>query len=412
MNPTLHIALRFLTQRRRAFFLSLGGVVFGVAIFICAQAQTAGFEKNFIDSNLGTNGGLILSERIQAPVSGLFASGKPSNMNAAHRRYLEGITDPGGIMRVSRQFSNVAACTPVLRGLLSARAGFETATVTLFGIDPATYVETTNLRSQITDGRFDDFRNNPQSVIIGSRLAEALAVKAGDTLQLLSPGGDFQRFSVAAVARSGIGSQDASRIYTHRRIAQRLLLKPYGASMIIYKLRDPEQAPALARHFEMLFQHVAESWQEREEGNLQLFATLQISAAITVSLIILLAGFGIFNVLTMSVLSKLKEIAILRSMGYRRGDISSIFLWQGAMIAITGSLVGCLAGALMTWGVSHIPIKVRGLLYANHFLVAWNWRHYFWATILALIAVFIASYVPARRAGLLSPVVTLRGSSG
>jgi len=114
VNPTLHIALRFLTQRRRAFFLSLVGVVFGVAIFICAQAQTAGFEKNFIDSNLGTNGGLILSERIQAPVSGLFASGKPSNMNAAHRRYLEGITDPGGIMRVSRQFSNVAACTPVL----------------------------------------------------------------------------------------------------------------------------------------------------------------------------------------------------------------------------------------------------------------------------------------------------------
>ncbi len=412
MSPSLYIALRFLTHRKRAFFLSVGGVVFGVAIFICAQAQTAGFEKNFIDANLGTNGGLVLSARIQAPASGLFAAAKTSNLNAAHRRYLEGITDPAGIMRVSRQFSNVAACTPVLRGLLSARAGFETASVTLFGIDPLTYIETTNLRSQIADGHFDDFRNNPRSVIVGSRLADALAVRAGDTLQLLSPGGDYQRFTVAALARSGIGSEDARRIYVHRRIAQRLLLKPYAASMIVYKLRDPEEAPALARHFEMLFQHVAESWQEREEGNLQLFATLQISAAITVSLIILLAGFGIFNVLTMTVLSKLKEIAILRSMGYRRGDISSIFLWQGALIGLVGSVVGCLFGALMTWGVSHIPIKVRGLLYANHFLVSWNWSHYFWATVLAIIAVFIASYVPARRAGLLSPVVTLRGSSG
>ena len=162
----------------------------------------------------------------------------------------------------------------------------------------------------------------------------------------------------------------------------------------------------------MLFQHVAESWQEREEGNLQLFATLHISAAITVSLIILLAGFGIFNVLTMTVLSKLKEIAILRSMGYRRGDISAIFLWQGALIGVVGSILGCLVGALMTWGVSRVPIKVRGLLYANHFLVSWNWHHYFWATVLAIIAVFIASYVPARRAGFLSPVVTLRGSGG
>ncbi len=412
MTPSLHIALRFLTHRKRAFFLSLGGVVFGVAIFICAQAQTAGFEKNFIDANLGTNGGLVLSARIEKPASGMFAAARNSNVNAAHRRFFEGITDPGGIMRVSRQFSNVAACTPVLRGLLSARAGFETASVTLFGIDPATYVETTNLRRQISGGKFDDFRNNPRSVIVGSRLAEALGVQAGDTLELLSPGGQFQRFTVAALARSGIGSEDARRIYVQRRIAQKLLRKPYGASMIVYKLRDPAEAPALARHFEMLFQHVAESWQEREEGNLQLFATLQISAAITVSLIILLAGFGIFNVLTMTVLSKLKEIAILRSMGYRRGDISAIFLWQGALIGVLGSLVGCLAGALMTWGVSHIPIKVRGLLYADHFLVAWDWRHYFWATILAIIAVFIASYVPARRAGWLSPVVTLRGSGG
>src|SRR5437879_8568751 len=82
-----------------------------------------------------------------------------------------------------------------------------------------------------------------------------------------------------------------------------------------------------------------------------------MSVAITVSLIILLAGFGIFNVLTMSVLAKIKEIAILRSMGYRRIDISSIFLWQGALIAAAGSLLGCSLGALMTWGVSHVDRK-------------------------------------------------------
>jgi lipoprotein-releasing system permease protein len=81
------------------------------------------------------------------------------------------------------------------------------------------------------------------------------------------------------------------------------------------------------------------------------------------------------------------------------------------MIAVAGSLIGCLVGALFTWGVSHIPIRVRGLIYANHFLVTWDWRHYVWATVLAIIAVFIASYVPARRAAQLAPVATLRGSS-
>lgn len=129
------------------------------------------------------------------------------------------------------------------------------------------------------------------------------------------------------------------------------------------------------------------------------------------SLIILLAGFGIFNVLTMTVLSKIKEIAILRSIGYSRRDISAIFLWQGALIAALGSLIGCICGGLMVIGVSHIPLRVRGLLYADYFPVASDWHHYLWATLLALIAVAIATWVPAHRAGLLPPVATLRGSS-
>ena len=409
MTPPLYIALRFLSHRRRSFVLSLSGVVFGVAIFICTQAQTQGFANDFIRSTLGSNGALVMRSSLQSSPSGLMAA--PKNGNATRRRALEGITDAAEIMRVSRQFSNVVSCSPVLRGTLSARAGFENATVDLFGIEPAPHLQTTDLARQIIDGSLDDFRNNPTTVIVGARLARTLGLNAGDTMQLLSPGGEFWRFTVAAIARSGVGAVDAGRIYSHAKVAQKLLHKPFPASMIIYKLRDADRAPALATHFESLFQHDTESWQEREEGNLQLFLTLRLSAAITVSLIILLAGFGIFNVLTMTVLSKIKEIAILRSMGYRRSDIRSIFLWQGAMIAVAGSAIGCILGALMTWGVSHIPIRVRGLLYANHFLVAWNWHHYFWATVLAIIAVFIASYVPARRAGALPPVATLRGSS-
>jgi lipoprotein-releasing system permease protein len=412
VTPPLYIALRFLSQRKRAFILSLSGVVFGVAIFICTQAQTQGFAKNFIDSTLGSNGALLLRSRFQSANSGLLVPPKNVRDPSKPRRHsLDGITNAPEIMRVSRQFADVAACSAVLRGNVSARAGFDNATVDLFGIDAASHLQTTNLAQHINAGSLDDFRNNPNAVIIGSRLADSLQARPGDGLQLLSPGGEYRRFVIAATARSGVGVVDAVRVYCHVRVAQTLLRKPFAASMIVYKLRDPERAPAVARAFENLFNHDAQSWQDREEANLQLFITLRLSAAITVSLIILLAGFGIFNVLTMSVLSKIKEIAILRSMGYRARDISSIFLWQGVMIAVAGSIIGCLAGALLTWGVSHIPIRVRGLIYANHFLVTWDWRHYFWATVLAIVAVFIASYVPARRAALLAPVATLRGSS-
>lgn len=413
MTPPLHIALRFLHHRKRSFLLSLSGVIFGVAIFICTQAQTEGFARQFIASTLGSNGALILRSRFQPLGTGLPVPPKDTSLHrrGTHRRYIEGITNAREIMRVSRQFSNVAACSPVLRGTISARSGFENATVDLFGIEAPLHLQTTDLKEQLIGGSFDDFRDNPGAVIVGSRLSQELNLAVGDAFQLLSPSGEYWRFTVAAIARSGVGSVDASRVYAHVKVAQTLLRKPFPASMIVYKLRDPNRAPALASHFETLFQHSSQSWQEREAGNLQLFLTLRISAAITVSLIILLAGFGIFNVLTMSVLSKVKEIAILRSMGYRRSDISAIFLWQGAMIAGAGAVIGCLAGALLTWGVSKIPIRVRGLIVTDHFLVTWDWRHYFWATLLAAIAVAIASYVPARRAARLAPVATLRGSS-
>jgi lipoprotein-releasing system permease protein len=412
VTPPLYIALRFLRHRKRSFILSLLGVVFGVAIFICTQAQTQGFAKNFIDSTLGSNGALLLRSRFQNAAGGLLVPPKNvRNPDQPRRHSLDGISNAPEIMRVSRQFADVASCSAVLRGTVNARAGFDNATVDLFGIDATQHLQTTNLSQQVTGGSLDDFRNNPNAVIIGTRLADALQVTPGDVIQILSPGGEYRRFAIAATARSGVGVVDAVRVYCHVRVAQALLKKPFAASMIVYKLRDPDRAPAVARAFETLFQHETQSWQDREEGNLQLFLTIRMSAAITVSLIILLAGFGIFNVLTMSVLGKLKEIAILRSMGYRSSDISAIFLWQGAMIAAAGSIIGCGAGALLTWGVSKIPIEIRGLLYANHFLVAWDWHHYLWATILAIIATFIASYVPARRAALLPPVETLRGSS-
>jgi lipoprotein-releasing system permease protein len=411
VTPPLYIALRFLTHRKRALLLSLSGVVFGVAFFICMQAQTQGFAKYFIESTLGSNGALVIRSRFEPRQVGSIVPTKTSNTNAAHRQYFEGITNANEIMRVSRQFSNVVSCSPVLRGTLSARSGFENATVDLYGIDPTLHLQTTDLAHQIEKGSLYEFRNKPDSVIVGSRLAETLNVEVGDTVQLLSPGGEYRRFAVAAIARSGVGSIDATRLYSHARVAQTLLRKPYAASMIIYKLRDPERAPALAHHFENLFQHDAASWQEREQNTLHLFLTLRLSAAITVSLVILLAGFGIFNVLTMTVLSKVKEIAILRSMGYRRRDISAIFLWQGGLIAAAGSLIGCVAGALLSWSVSKIPIHLRGLLSTDYFVIAWDWRHYLWAILLAMISVAIASYVPARRAAGLPPIVTLRGSS-
>jgi lipoprotein-releasing system permease protein len=189
--------------------LSLSGVVFGVAIFICSQAQTQGFAQHFINSTLGSNGSLLLRSRFQPLGVGLPVPPKKTPRDVkrvTQRRYIEGITNVHEIMRVSRQFSNVAACSPVLRGTLSARSGFENATVDLFGIDAALHLQTTDLKAQLITGSFDDFRDNMTAVIMGSRLAQELNIAAGDSVQLLSPSGEYWRFLVAAVRRVASGA--------------------------------------------------------------------------------------------------------------------------------------------------------------------------------------------------------------
>src|SRR2546430_13250707 len=203
MTPSFYIALRFLTHRKRALLLSLSGVVFGVAIFICTQAQTQGFSSYFINSTIGSNGALVVRSRFRPRYEPLMVSAKHSEGNVGRRLYFQGVSNPNEIMRVSRQFSNVVSCSPVLRGNVSARAAFENATVDLYGIDPALHAQTTDILHQLIEGNFDDFRNNTSSIIIGSRLAENLQAGIGEMVQFIAPNSGEWRFIVGAIRRGG-----------------------------------------------------------------------------------------------------------------------------------------------------------------------------------------------------------------
>jgi lipoprotein-releasing system permease protein len=411
LPPSLYIGLRFTTSRKRSLIFSLLGVIFGVAFFVCTQAQTQGFEQYFIKTILGTSGAIVISDRFQNRYTSFSNSSGGTVLSGQQRRkYYEGITNAAEIMRVTRQFSNVIACAPIVQGNVTVRGDFQTEVCTLQGIELEMHLRATALRDQLIGGKVEDFRVNPNGMILGSLLADKMQLKVGDNLTLIGADGVQKAMTLVAIFRSGNNIIDERRGYVALRVAQNLLKKSSLVSQIIVTLRNPDRAPALADHFERLFGHRARSWQEREQGNLQIFTTLRLSAAITVSLIILLAGALIFNTLTMTVLDKVREIAILRSMGYRRFDISAIFLFQGVIIAFLGSLLGAMAGAGMTYLISLIPIKVRGILYTDRFIVAWSGEHYLYASLIAFFAVLMASYFPARRAANLAPVTTLRGS--
>jgi len=413
MPSPLYIALRFINHRKKAILLSLAGVILGVAFFICTQAQTQGFERFYIRTVLGTTGAIVVQDRFQPQFTGVLQTNETtvvSVSNPRRRKYQDGITNPEEVMRVIREFSNVAACAPVLEANTTIETDFRNAVFVLQGIDLDAELAATDLRGYMVGGDLGDFRQKASGLLLGAILAGDLHAQVGDKVTLTGPAGERRDFEVCGIFRTGDNLIDEKRGYIHLRAAQGLFDKPSEVSFIVVRLRNPDRAPALAAHLERLLQHRARSWQEREKGNLQIFRAIRLSAAITVSTIIVLAGFGIFNILTLMVLEKVREIAILRSMGFRRADISAIFLWQGLLIAGIGSAAGCGLGALLTWGVSRIPIRMRGFFATDHFIVYWSWHHYLAAIAIAFTGIFLASWFPARRAARLAPVAILRGS--
>ena len=118
-----------------------------------------------------------------------------------------------------------------------------------------------------------------------------------------------------------------------------------------------------------------------------------------------------FNTLVMIIIDKTREIAILRSMGYTRNDITQIFMLQGLLVLAAGIVLGWCFAAASTYGLSKLPIRIRGIFATDSFIVNWDLNHYLWAGVIASMIVAIASYFPARRAARLEPGDVIRGNS-
>jgi lipoprotein-releasing system permease protein len=412
-SPSFHIAIRFLLAHKRSLGLSALGVILGVGAFIAACAQTEGFEKFYIQTVLGSEGSLVITDRFQEERSRIMDA-KPDQAlmvsSQRQRKYYPGIADAYRIIDTLMTYPEVVSASPIVEGRTFLRSGFSEEAISLQGIDLDLHLRTTDFAKQMLRGSIDDFRSDASGACVGVDLAERMQLFVGQDIFIIGPDNEPRRFRIDVIYETGVWDFDIKNVFVHIRSAQSILHKPYFTSFMLVKLADPNRAPEMAAEFEDLLSHKASSWQERQSGNLHLFDALRISAGVVVSMIILLSGFGIFNVLSLSVMQRTKEIAILRSMGYGRSAIAAIFLWQGAIVAVVGILLGWGLGALLTYTISRIPVNFRGILRTDYFLVEWSPWHYLAAAGLALIAVFIASYVPARRAAKLEPVDTLRGT--
>lgn len=395
--------------------MSLAGIVLGVAFFILTQAQTSGFESFFIRTIWGTNGAIRIQDRFQSSVTSLVADGEgaPAGFRIPLREgrtYIPGVQNPAAVTAAVKRFSNVSGVSEVLRGRVNVSSGFRSETSEVLGIRLRDHLDVSSLGEQIRHGQLERFRLDPTGILIGVQMANRLQADVGDSI-LLRSAEETRRYRISALFETGVEEFDKRRVFVHLAEARLLFHEPQTASFLQVNLYDNHQAESVARQMEESIQHHVNSWEKSEKTWLEVFRVLRFSSAITMSAILLIAGLGMFNTLAIIVMERRREIAILRSMGYTRRDITLIFLNQGLIVLTAGVTLGFGVAALLTLLVAKLPIRIRGIISTDHFIVNWSVWHYLLAGLVAAVVVLLASYFPARRAARLEPGEIIRGSA-
>ncbi|NEQ70189.1 MAG: ABC transporter permease [Symploca sp. SIO2D2] len=396
--------------------MSLGGIVFGVGFFIVTQAQVSGFQEFFIETILGTEGAVKITDRYQDTLSSVRATradGAPTTFfyaDKANTRFVEGVEYPDELIESLKTLENFESASPVLVGNMQIASPLRKESGQVYGIDLDAHLSVTNLEDQMRIGSLDVFRETPTGIVIGMKMKERLRANIGESL-IVRMLDQTRRYKVVGVFETGVSEIDEGRAFMHLQEARSMMKEPHGVTFVQVQVKDRDLAPLDAEAIRRLTNHAAASWQEREKTWLGVFRALQISAAITVSTIILISGLGMFNTLVMIVMEKTREIAILRSMGYTRRDIMNVFFLQGALVLVVGTLIGFALGAGVTYAISKMKIDIRGIFTADTYIVNWSAMHYLYAALTAAVIVMFASLAPARRAARLIPGDVIRGTS-
>ncbi|MER3422731.1 MAG: ABC transporter permease [Nitrospiraceae bacterium] len=282
---------------------------------------------------------------------------------------------------------------------------------TLIGIKPEREQTVANLEQDLIAGSLDALYQTGNELILGVGLAEKLGADMGNTLSVISPAGVMLKMKVVGLFRTELTTKDNFEAYTLLKKAQILQARPNVINQIRMRLRDIGQAGAVAACIEARYGYRTESWEETNRNILGVFVIQNAIMYSVVGTILVVAAFGIYNIISTVIYEKARDIAILKSIGFEEGDIRGIFLLEGLIVGGMGTLIGWLLGYSLTGLLASIRFEIEGLMKAERFVLYYTFAHYLFAGAFAVIAAVVAAYLPARKAARVNPVDILRGGA-
>lgn len=414
MNLYVDIALSHLRSRRRQTVVSLLGVVLGVGFFLAVSSLMRGSEQDLVRRLVDTAPHITVYDEFRdarpQPARTLYPQG------AVEIRGVKPRSERRGIRQYKQKLATIdaiegAQAAPVLVGqAIFSFAGRDEA-VTLSGIVPARMKGVSRIEEDIVAGRLDAVDGNPNGIIIGEALARKLSLSMNDTVSVVSPIGNVRTMKIVGLFRTGNASYDESQTFAQLARVQSLMNRPNVANMIIVRLPDAFPAREVAAYIERSTGYKSVSWQEASKDLLDALVVRNVIMYTVVGAILLVACFGIYNVISTVVIEKTRDIAILKSMGFHARDIRLIFTIEGALIGLAGSALGAALGSAMMRGIEQIEIKPPGSVDPITLPIYWGADQFALAVAFALGSAIVAAWLPARKGGRVQPVDILRGAA-
>jgi lipoprotein-releasing system permease protein len=281
---------------------------------------------------------------------------------------------------------------------------------TLSGVDIMEEAKFYDLQNKLVSGRLEDLMSVQNGLLMGVGLAKKLNVRVGDNVLLATPEGNIQLMKVVGIFKFGIGQLDDTKSYADLPTVQNLLKKPSSYITEIHlKLFDLNQAKEMSKMYQRQFGYKAEDWETANASILMSFVIRNILTYVVVITMLVVAGFGIYNIMNMTVIDKMKDIAILKATGFNGRDIVRIFITQSVIIGVAGGLAGLMLGFTFSYLLSRTPFNAGSFLSVDTFPVSFNPKFYVFGMVFGVLTTFLAGYLPARKASKVDPVAILRG---
>lgn len=405
-NISSEISISYITTSKRLTIIAALGVTIGLAIFVFMNSMMKGFDRSSTEAIFKTVTHIRLFKDDE--------TSKPLMKNSSSEIIIVNpkivpdnnvLVNPDALIKLLQSQDNVTVVTPQTNTNVFYNNGKSQISGISTGVNIEEANKMFNIKSFVVEGNADDLKNVQNGILLGVGIADKMNVRTGDNISITSSKGVVKVMRVVGLFRTNNSITDKSKSYINISLAQQLLQKNSSyITDININIQDFDNAAMYAKRFSKLTGYKAEDWKTANETLMAAAKMRSIIITVISFSILLVAGFGIYNILNMTISQKINDIAILKAMGFRGGDVIRIFVQQALIIGFLGIVLGLTLATILVNVLSHV--YVGGDI--GYFPIGFEPSQYLKGLIFGFIVTFFAGYIPAKKAANVDPVAIFR----